>query len=557
MLNSFRRGGIVQFLMGVVVVMIIAAFALDVQGPSGTFQNECVVEVKGSCVAPRDFTAAFQLAVRPDLTAKEIKQLQIRKMLLDGLVERELLVEEARRLGISVSEEEVDAELALGRFHFSLPAERDGQLPMLTYLNVRHPQTEKFNYEIYQRVVRNHARMSSKDFKANQTEELIAARMRDLIKSGARISEAEAFAQYEFTRSKATVRVAQLHTPWFARFLTSVTDDAVRQYAAANAGDVDAAFAGQEATYKENCALVSEIFFGFPPAADAQDEAETKARAERVSARVLAHPEEFDTLARVHSTAPSAEYGGKRGCMNEADGEEVATQLTAIESSSPGSFTKLLELPRGYALLRVEARLGKDEVASTGRLWVARPLAARAAADQLTQKFARDLLAALGRGEPMKEALDAQVAQVLGGLSKAQPKTAARELYDAALESRDKPQVDVSPSLTRLGVLSPVQNAVASNAVKQLPFTLKAVGDVHPEPIPTRDGLAVLQLKDREPAKREDFDKEKAEFLRQLKERAQSDALTAFVASLRRAHEQEITVNEKYLDPKTPTQDDS
>src|SRR5688572_16636441 len=101
MLNSFRRGGIVQFLMGVVVVMIIAAFALDVQGPSGTFQNECVVEVKGSCVAPRDFTAAFQLAVRPDLTAKEIKQLQIRKMLLDGLVERELLVEEARRLGIS------------------------------------------------------------------------------------------------------------------------------------------------------------------------------------------------------------------------------------------------------------------------------------------------------------------------------------------------------------------------------------------------------------------------------------------------------------------------
>ena len=211
MLTTFRKGGVIQFVMGGVILLIIAAFALEVRGPkTGSFDTECAVQVGKRCVAPRDFTAAFQLSVRPDLTPKELRRLGVRKMILDGLVERELLLEEAKRLGISISDEQVDAELALGRFHFSLPAERDGQLPMMTYVNVRHPETEAFNYEIYTRVVRNYARMSTKDFKAYQNDELVASRMRDLSKLGARISDAEAFAEFESESAKATVRVAQL-----------------------------------------------------------------------------------------------------------------------------------------------------------------------------------------------------------------------------------------------------------------------------------------------------------------------------------------------------------
>jgi peptidyl-prolyl cis-trans isomerase D len=198
MLNSFRKGGVIQFVMGGVILLIIAAFALEVRGPKvGSFDTECAARVGGRCVAPRDFMAAFQLSVRPDLTPKELKRLGIRRMILDGLVERELLNEEAERLGVSISDEQIDAELALGRFHFSLPAERDGQLPMMTYVNVRHPETEAFNYEIYQRVVRNYARMSTKDFKAYQEDELVAARMRELSKLSARVSEAEAYAEFE------------------------------------------------------------------------------------------------------------------------------------------------------------------------------------------------------------------------------------------------------------------------------------------------------------------------------------------------------------------------
>jgi peptidyl-prolyl cis-trans isomerase D len=559
MLNSFRRGGLIQFMMGGVVLMIIAAFALDSRGPSTNYEAECVVQVGKSCVPPRDFTAAFQLSVRPDLTPKEIKRLQIRKMLLDGLVERQLLIDEAKRLGIAISEEEVDAELALGRFHFSLPAERDGQLPMMTYVNVRHPETNAFNFELYQRSVRNYARMSTKDFKTYQTEELVASRMRDASKTAVRISEAEAYSQFEHSASKATVRVAQLGTDWFARFGTSLSDDAVRAYITANMAEIDAAFSAQEATYTEGCPLVSEIAFAYPPAADASDEAETRARAERVAALAArASAAEFEALARLHSTAPSASFGGKRGCLQASEGEEVAELVKATEGLQPGAVSKLIELPRGFHLLRVEQRLQKDDIATVGRLWVARPLATASAAKALTRQFADALKTSMASGKTMQEAVDALVS---GALS-ASPLIAAghvkpSELESAALASRERPQVEVSSSFARGGMSNPVPNAVAGAAAQQLAFTLKEIGEVYPEPIETHTGLAVLQLKDKEPARREDFDKEKAEIMRELSERAEADALTAFVNRLRKAREHEISINERFLEPKSTAADDS
>jgi peptidyl-prolyl cis-trans isomerase D len=564
MLSSFRKGGVIQFMMGGVIVAIIIAFMLDYRrsGMKRSFHSECAVEVGGTCVPPRDFTTAFSLAVRPDLTAKELKRLGVRQLLLDGLVERQLLVDEARQLGVSISEQKVDEELSLGRFHFSMPAARDGQLPMLTLVQVRNPDTEEFNYDLYQRTVRNRARMSTKDFKANQTEELIAARMRDLVKLGVRVSEAEAWSEFERERSRAQARVAQLRASWFARFGASLSDEQVRTFATNQSAVVDAAVAQEQTKYSEGCPLVSEIHFQYPPAADAKDEQETKARAEKVAAEAAkASNDEFSLLARIHSSAPSAEYGGKRGCLNESEGEETAQLIKALDGLAPGGTSKLVQQARGFYLLRLEQRVPKEKLEELTRLWVARPLAARAAADVLTQEFAKGLIASVRAGKAMQDSVDAMSQSVLAQSPlAAEAKKAggglAAELLAAARESRDRPQIEVSPSFTRGGMATPVFNATQGASTKQIAFSLAALGDVYAEPIPTRDGLAVLQLKDREPAKREDFEKEKSDFMREMKQRAQAEALSAHVARLRQAREKDINVNRRFLDDKT-TADDS
>jgi peptidyl-prolyl cis-trans isomerase D len=562
MLNKFRQGGVIQFLMGGVILLIVAAFALEVRGYKkiGKLDTECAVKVDKACVNPRDFTAAYQMIARPDWTAKEIKRLGLRKMILDGLVERQLLIDEADRLGISISSEKVDEELAFGRFHYSLPAERDGQMPMMTYMPVRDPQTEAFSFDAYQRLVRNYARMSTKDFKTYQTAELIANRMRDLVKLTARVSDAEVFAAFESDSAKATVRVAQLDHDWFARFATNVTDDAVRAYITAHMADIDTAFAGQEATYVENCPLVSEIFFAYPPAADEADEKETRDRAESVTARAAKSPQQFEFLARLYSGAPTASYGGKKGCLLASDNDDDAAELyKAVEGLQPGQLSSLITTSRGVHLLRLEQRVSKDETGNVGRLSLARPLAVLEQASEQTRQFAAALKASVSAGQSLQEAVDQRAREVLKKSAVlALPGANATELETAALESRERPQVDVSPSFARGGVTSPIPNALAgASAAKQLAFTLVNVGDLYPEPIETYDGLAILQLKDKEPARREDFEKNKAEYVNDYKARAESEALTALVTRLRKAHESQIVINERFLEAKAGAADDS
>jgi len=559
MLNTFRQGGFIQAVMGGVILLIIVAFALEARGPKklGKIEMECAVQVGDRCVNPRDFMAAFQLSVRPDLTPKEIKRLGLRKMILDGLVERELLLLEAKRLGISISSEKVDEELSYGRFHFSLPADRDGQLPMMTYVPVLNPETEQFSFEMYQRMVRNYARMSTKDFKVYQTDELVAARMRDLAKLPVRVSDAEVFAEFENDGAKATVRVAQLDRDWFARFAAIVDDDAVRAYITAHMEELEQSFSSQADIYTENCPLISEIFFSYPPAADEDDEKQTRALAERVAAEAAKSPGSFGLLARMYSQGPSGPYDGKKGCLVASDSENSANLMKAIEGLQPGQLSELVPTTRGIHLMRLEQRLSKDDAVNVGKLYVARPLAVLEASKSLTRAYFEALKTRVTGGQTMQEAVDALSRETLAKsplAALAGPKAA--ELTTAALESRERPQVDVSPSFSRGGVTSPVQNALIGASAKQLAFNLKQVGDVYPEPIDTIDGMALIQLKDKEQVKREEFDKNKAEYLSEYKARAESEALSAFLARLRKDHENEIRINERFLDPKT-TADDS
>jgi hypothetical protein len=83
------------------------------------------------------------------------------------------------------------------------------------------------------------------------------------------------------------------------------------------------------------------------------------------------------------------------------------------------------------------------------------------------------------------------------------------------------------------------------------------VGDVFAEPIPTRDGLAVLQLKELEPATRAQFDEEKADFIRDFRQQVQLDALVTYVEGLRTAANDEIELNARYLEDTEKASDDS
>ena len=148
-------------------------------------------------------------------------------MALDGLIERELLDDEAKRLGIAVTDKELTDQLFSGFVRVSVPVggpeghrssccsrctratqrggllspeaaqrhfnDRDTAIPV----DFRDPKTKIFDMKVYERQVRNLSNRSTTEFREEQARELLAAKVRDVVREPIRISESEAWDEYE------------------------------------------------------------------------------------------------------------------------------------------------------------------------------------------------------------------------------------------------------------------------------------------------------------------------------------------------------------------------
>src|SRR5258708_3613162 len=127
-MEIFRKRGVSSVVYGIVIVATILVFVIQFN-PSANKQTAsvreaCVVQVKGRCVGPKSFKAAQRLLMPRDRSGNpdpaRAKSMVLGKIVADGLVERELLVDEAERLGLRATPDEVDTEILNGFIHVSV-----------------------------------------------------------------------------------------------------------------------------------------------------------------------------------------------------------------------------------------------------------------------------------------------------------------------------------------------------------------------------------------------------------------------------------------------------
>lgn len=567
MLRQLRQGGVTKAIMGVVVVLIIAAFAFTSVGP-GVGVNQtvaCVVEVEGTCVSPKDYDMLIRLTAPRGATDKEMRKLGFNGLAVNALVERELLLREARRLGVAVSEDALDDELALGRVHFSWPVDAPvpssaargypypvtGATPMVTYIRVRNSKTDAFDFEIYRRQVQSLLRMSPREFKERQEQELIAARVRELVTSGVRVAEAEAFADFERKRSKATVRSVNISNTWFERFVVDASDAAAQAFAAQHAAEVDAKWQELTEAWTADCPLIAELLVGFTPGADADERAEKGELARRYE-KLIEAGAPLSTIARVYGTNEAARFGGALGCLDPekygAGGEELAQ---AVEKLKPGQTSEVIETPRGFHVVQLLGKLSAEEAQERGRLEAARRLSIESAAREASKRFAEQLIERVKNGADLSAAVDELVPENLNVA--ALPKGAVAAFTESAKLASDVPVFEVSRPFTRTS--SPLPGLKASDVSSRV-FALPEANAVIEEPLETFSGYAVIQLKEKDLATREAFEEEKAEIMAALKEQKRAEALSNYLARLRERAKQ-IAVDPAYAGSGRPVEDDS
>ena len=414
MLKAFRQQGLTSAVYGLIIVATVVVFVVQfrpgAQGATGRISQECAAQVRGRCIDPKDYTAELML-VAPGrmIEASQIKAMGIRKFVQDGLVERTLLVQDAERLGITVAESELDNELVAGRARVSLPVEHARMLSYSLRLGADGVrllpvtgENKVFDYKVYDRVVRQFSNRSPTEFKAMQREELVAARMRDLVRARVRVGDDEAFTTYQREKSSATIRFAAFRRNWFAHHVLDLAPAAVDAWAKSHKEEVDRVFETRKSQYVPECRSARHILVKLPEGATPDQKETASKRASTLLDRVR-KGEDFAKVAREESDDTSAAEGGDLGCFQR--GRMVKPFEDAAYSMSPGQISDLVPTQYGFHVIKLDAVYKGDEAEAFGRRETAKNLMVSIEGEALAAETAKKVLAAVKAGAKFDQAI--------------------------------------------------------------------------------------------------------------------------------------------------------
>lgn len=544
-----------QYIWGAAILAIALVFVMQFrpgaqfQGADAAAEPTCAAEVDGRCIVSQsDYVTAFRLVGSGNVDDDNRRDL-VRQLVLEGLVQRWLLAEDAARLGIAVSEEDVSQSLGRSLVRVSLPADHEND--MLAYqlglsqpdgaarsVPFTDPKKGKFDYERYKKWVQRISGKTLQDFREFAAKEELAARMRALVKSRARVADEEAHAEFAVGSAKIVVDYVQLSRDWYQRRVDA-SPGAVATWAADHAKDVDEAWAEKKDEYLPTCRKVRHIFARIDDSGDkAAATKKAKEKLDAAKARLDAG-EAFGDVARLLSEdSQSASSGGALGCFAAGKLARPNTAKAVDDAAfalKKGGVSNAVESTFGLHLVTVDAIFDGDAAEKEGRAELARARYLKEEGERRAAEAAKEILATVKGGKTLQQAVDGH----LTGLAKLAPKPLAGKAPPSiGTDDSDAPKVATSGEFTMAGppfpgVESPLQSAGALFALD--------VGGVSPEPIKMYTGYAVAQVKEKKALDPKDWEEKRDRLIDTLRRDKERDALVRYVHALREKYAKTIT----------------
>ncbi|MBX3251820.1 MAG: peptidylprolyl isomerase [Myxococcales bacterium] len=507
------------------VTLLSAVFVLQFGGPQAegctTGGSGYAARVAGNTISVGEvrsvyFTLGFNRA-----PVEQQRRDRLWRAVLDGLIERELLADEARKLGYRVTEEDVMRRLAEdGVMRVSLGVDATypgGELDVAAQVRDRN---DRFDLERARNFIQHDLRRSVGEFTQAQMEEALAERMRQTVLAGVEVSEREVWDAYVRERDRARIEYVRF-APSFYRENLEPTDAELDAWIAAHPDEVNREYEQNRHRYTGLETQVRARHVLIKAGDDASEELKAQARrqAEQVLRRARAG-EDFAALARELSEDPgSARRGGDLG-FNPA-GRMVGPFDEAQFALQPGQISDLVETRFGFHVIKVEGRREGD---------VPEAEAKRELADRLYRE---------DRGVAMaREAATAALAEWRAGKTRDELDAwlRARERgEDAADEEDDNPLAPRTAESRSFGRTdNPIQGPFDSSPLVRDVFGRNMDEPMPSEPIQLGNDFVIYRLVERSEASREDFSDEVRQRLREGLLRAKRDeALGLYVRRLR------------------------
>jgi len=362
-LRKRKRHWIIVFF----VFIIAAVFALFYGGTSkfGDRGSSEIAEINGEIISQREFAVQYQRAVeryremlKGSLTEEMIKGLNIKGNLIEELIQKKLVIQEARSLGLMASDDDVANQLT--------------KVPEFQVAG-------RFNKEQYLRILQAN-RLFPAQFEEDQRDQLTLNRLYSVIVDSIQVSEAEVRERYRLEQEKINLnfikfarsdyltevklseddlkkfydrtkdslkeplklKIEYLAYP-FDRFSAPVqiSDKEIEEYYQAN----------QSGKFRKPKEIkVRYISLRSKPDTDVKQKETLRARAEAIVKEARAG-KDFAQLAKRDSDDASAAKGGDLGWLTQG---QLPPQLAPIFELEKGKVSDVIESPMGFQIVKIE-----------------------------------------------------------------------------------------------------------------------------------------------------------------------------------------------------------
>ncbi|MEO6953153.1 MAG: SurA N-terminal domain-containing protein [Polyangia bacterium] len=489
------RSAIVYVLFGILIAAFVLFFGAGSGGLGPTNASATVAaKVQGSTLSEQDFQFAYIAAGGSNLPPKQAKEQRIKEMVMDKLIERELLAQEADKLGFQVSQKEVEDMVADGRMLVMGYSRRIDNLVT---------KNGAFDYERFKLMCTNQLGVSVMRFIEIEQRELLADKMRESMKAGIRVSPAEV--KQEFDDHGKQVNLAFVR--FSSRHLEADEEPSAAELAAyekTHEADLKKLYEERKPllfTKVDKQAKLRHIAIDLPKDATADTTAKVKARIDEAK-KALDDKKPFGDVAAQFSSNPSnqrrhGEMGWKKKGFTGFN-EAVDAKVFAAKK---GDVIGPERTDRAYEIILVEDLREGDVTYDQAVGELAEQELLR---DKAKQKAKSDAQAALDRvrkGEKLDVMFPVKKDDSTGDKS---PEANFQRMLAAQSE---EPQIKETGLFSRRGEI--VQGIGVSKELARQAFDLKQ--DEVAGPFEVASAYVLVQVKEKKEPDDKDFEKRRRE----------------------------------------------
>jgi len=519
MLEQMRKNSrslLITVLFAIIIVVFILSFGPQSRGTTcdQVTGNEegYAAKVAGQTISKSDFRYGWLLSSGDRMPPKMARQARINETVMDKLIERELLAAMAEKLGFVVTEDEVAEQIADARI-----------IALGSPVNVAAMQKDgRFSYEAFKNFVRMNLQQSPAAFEAQQRKEMLAARVRDLVRSSVTVSPDEA--KNEFIRKNRQVNLEYMRfTSRTQESAVAPTDEELAAFATKNEAKLKEIYEQKKFLYEKAPAQrrIRQILIKLPHDADEKADKAAKAKADalveklkRGGAKAATSPAFAELAKQASDDTATKARGGDLGWRARGGTNLSGAAEDKLFAAKDGAIVGPEKGTDGYVISRVEGSREGHIPFEKARLELA------------DEKYRQEQ--GVTRAKAAAEAALAK--------ANATPAATLKTVFPPPSDTQEASTDTSGPRVEETGLFalraSPegvvIEGIGVSNALAKAAFALTADKPLA-GPIAVGDNFYVIRLKERKEPDLADFEKRKLELVREAAMAKSERVLTDFM----------------------------